>query len=412
MDPALRPEDAEFRRRAIDFVAAHWPPEGRTQRWLLAQSAPADYLRLPSVQHWQQALVEQRWSVPHWPQRFGGQPFSPTQRVIWDRECTLAMTPRSAEFAIERLGPVLHEWGSPAQCEHHLSAIREFRAHWHCPSAQALYQPQVQALATGEGYVLNGTVDLPAALRRSAPNWCVIVATQPATAQPTTANDQGSAPLLLLVELTGPGIAIEPVQRANVAPNSSQYARGARVRLVDLTVEAEARLGSAQDTAAIWECLWEPARRDPTRVARNRVFLDRLRELAQGVVVGSATLWDDADFSHQLRILEIAQQGQEVLEQRLLQTDDPVVNRALEAMLALAGNESALEIQHLVRGALGYDLLPDPDPLLLANEGPIGHEYAVMAMQGMLGDGTATPGLSATQVQRYKEIIAKSALTL
>jgi len=62
-------------------------------------------------------------------------------------------------------------------------------------------------------------------------------------------------------------------------------------------------------------------------------------------------------------------------------------------MLRLRRTQISRRIGELFVEAFGYYSLPYPDPLTIDNEGPIGHHYALAALQGMFaGRSLATEG--------------------
>jgi hypothetical protein len=63
---------------------------------------------------------------------------------------------------------------------------------------------------------------------------------------------------------------------------------------------------------------------------------------------------------------------------------DVVPAEALAAVLRLRRTGISQRIGELFVEAFGYYSLPYPDPLTIDNEGPIGHDYALAALQGML----------------------------
>lgn len=407
MDLALRTKDAAFRQRVIEFLAVNWPVENRAQRWLLAQSGSSAYHRLPIVQQWLGALVTQGWSVPHWPEAFGGPSWNAVERAIWERETTLAQVPTAADFGINQLGPLLLRWGTQRQREQHLRSIRELRVNYSLGCAEPgiganLAQGTTRATRQGDDFIINGTKLLQRTLLLDplSAEWVLLVI--------------GTAPAeltFLLVDLASPGVTIEASPPAAAGGPS----RSRRVRLQDVWVPGAARVGAANAAAEIWQRLMQPGGFSSTRIARNRVQLDGLRELAADAAGPGS---NDAGFAGQLRALEVAQLGQEMLERRLLYNaeqsagQEKTLSPATEAMLVLRADQLDQAIGQLVQDALGYYALPAPDPELLANEGLIGPEYALVAMQGMLGQRSGPQGLSAEQLQWYKDIIAKSALAL
>jgi len=409
MDLSLRTEDAEFRRQILGFLAAHWPPEGRTQRWLLARSA--GYETRADVKQWRAALVAHGYSVPHWPVAAGGPNWSASQRSIWDRETTLAKVPDTANFGIARVGPLLTRFGTRAQCERHLAGIREYRHPWCLACAEPgtgmnLALSQTRLERRGERYLVSGTkaIRLSGQSDVQHPGWALLV-----VGGDGLAGGEPDDMKFLLVDLAGSGIEIhtaaQPSEVRGTGAGGNQ-----RVRFNRAEVPCESELGASNSARDLWQALFQPACSSSTRVASNRIALEGLQQFIEQKV--------PPELAPELQALEVAQAGHEALEQRLRYSmvATPIKGvlepPPMEALLMLKTQQMGLRIAQLAQDALGYYALPDPDPALLANEGPIGPEYALVAMQGMLGSRGAAEDVSAEQIQWYKDIIAKSALSL
>lgn len=419
MDLALKTEDAEFRQQILRFLAAHWPREGRAQRWL--RSLSAGYETRADVQQWRVALVEHAFSVPHWPVALGGPSWSARQRSIWDRETTLAKVPDTANFGIVRMGPLLARFGTPQQRERHLAGIREFREPWCLACAEPgtgmnLASSQTRAERRGETYLVTGTKAIrPARGSSQPPGWALLV-----VAGDGLAGGEPDALRFLLVNLAGPGIELHR------GPPSAANADGPlRVTFSAAEVPGDSELGASGSAQAIWRALFRDATSSSTRVARNRIALEGLQQFVRQQA--------PAGLTGALQAVAVAQAGHEALEQRLQDSlalasgaplldepDDRLEELAaggpiplpIEALLVLKTQQLEQQIAQLAQDALGYYALPNPNPALLANEGPIGPEYALLAMQGMLSSWGATEDVAAEQIQWYKDIIAKSALQL
>ncbi len=76
----------------------------------------------------------------------------------------------------------------------------------------------------------------------------------------------------------------------------------------------------------------------------------------------------------------------------------------------VAGAEIGQRIGELAVEVFGYYALPFPDPLLIDNEGPIGPDFALSALPGMLFSRSWSIDGGTSKVQ--KNIIAKSVLGL
>lgn len=131
-----------------------------------------------------------------------------------------------------------------------------------------------------------------------------------------------------------------------------------------------------------------------TGLARLRRLLALLLEAAAELPgdLSERPLAADPDFARKRSELEVALLGIEALEQR----GSPVLERVAACRTAAAEAELAALADHV----FGYYALPDPDPLLIDNEGPIGHHHALGVMRSLaarFGGALRAPGGHETE---------------
>jgi len=120
--------------------------------------------------------------------------------------------------------------------------------------------------------------------------------------------------------------------------------------------------------------------------------LDALRELLETLSEVAKTLpgddpeslepisqWQDGDFQRRYRMLEIDLMGIDALVLRARAEDDEYLQAAVNYRLGV----TKTALIELIISTLGYQALPDPDPLLIDNEGPIGHHRALALMRAV-----------------------------
>ena len=149
--------------------------------------------------------------------------------------------------------------------------------------------------------------------------------------------------------------------------------------------------------------------------------LDALRELLETLSELAKTLpgddpeslepisqWQDGDFQRRYRMLEIDLMGIDGLASRA--EGDEALRAAVNYRLGV----TKTALIELIISTLGYQALPNPDPLLIDNEGPIGHHQALALMRAV-GDyfeprpGMAEGGYASGSDQEYelKDTIAR-----
>ena len=148
------------------------------------------------------------WAVGHWPRAHGGCAWTPLQRFIFDEETTLAGAPWLIPFGIHYVGPILYTYGSVAQQERFLPAIRRSDVWW----AQGYSEPgagsdlaglRTRAVRDGDHYVVTGQK-----IWTTYAQWAdwIFVLVRTST---------GERPQLgisfLLIDMKTPGITVRPI---------------------------------------------------------------------------------------------------------------------------------------------------------------------------------------------------------
>jgi acyl-CoA dehydrogenase len=122
----------------------------------------ADYSRNPDQKLWMDRMAERGWTVPDWPQAYGGGGLSPEETKILREEMTRirARNPLNS-FGISMLGPALLKYGTAEQKLEHLPKIARGEIRW-CqgysePNAGSdLAGLQTSAEDAGDHFIVNG----------------------------------------------------------------------------------------------------------------------------------------------------------------------------------------------------------------------------------------------------------------
>jgi hypothetical protein len=115
--------------------------------------------------------------------------------------------------------------------------------------------------------------------------------------------------------------------------------------------------------------------------------LEQLARLASELPGDAGAVADDEDFSRQLTRLRIDLLGAQALAVRAAAAEptDEQDSEALWRAVAIRNAEIRSTAAGLLISTLGYQALPNPDPLLIDNEGPIGHHQALELMRSLAG---------------------------
>ncbi len=165
---------------------------------------------------WELELFDARWSVPNWPEEYGGRECSLIEWLLFEEEYYLSGAPgRVNTNGITLLGPTLFEWGTKEQKDRFLLPMAQGKEIW----AQGWSEPNTgsdlaslttTAFKDGENYVLNGQKTWCS--RGAWADWIFcIVRTDPAS-------QRHSGLSYLLVPSDAPGVTRRPVSRLDGEP--------------------------------------------------------------------------------------------------------------------------------------------------------------------------------------------------
>ena len=349
----MTPEiELEFAAEVRGFLGKHWPLAPFDPVPAAVWEAAAD--------RWFAALCRQGWSVPAWPQAYGGTGWSLEQRFVWEREVALVQAPAMDPVGVGLVGPLVQANGGAALCKRYLADIRAGRSRWAAGlSGLSMDDAGLCALGSGSNHALRGTLTGISGLDRATHVLC-----------------------LGAMEGGGSGLFAVSMDAAGVRPVDAQTLAFAEVA-ADLVSPPGAGL-DALDAVLCGD-------QAPVAVtARAQAQLARLKTDLAAIADGCGGLLNnDADFRRRIADLEVRLRSLQALERRSL-ADRSAGQQRLGAcgvkagLLVLGSADLELEVGELRIAAAGYYALPEPDPLLTDNEGPIGPGYASPPIAGML----------------------------
>lgn len=146
----LSEEDQAFRRKARDWLDAHFPKE---KAW--------KYFGLVHDREWLRIMAVGGWLAPHWRKCDGGMGLSPVQRVIMIEEWARAGAPAIETQEMNHIGPLLLMLGTEAQKREHLPKMLQADCRW----AQGYSEPnsgsdlaslRTRGVVQGHEVIVNG----------------------------------------------------------------------------------------------------------------------------------------------------------------------------------------------------------------------------------------------------------------
>jgi alkylation response protein AidB-like acyl-CoA dehydrogenase len=147
---------AAFRMELRARIQANLPPDIRHRVENDLYLHKEDYVR------WNKILRGLGYFAKTWPKEYGGPGWDIVQQLIFEQENARAGAPMVLPYGIGMVGPVLIEFGTPAQRERYLPGILDSSTWW-CqgysePNAGSdLASLRTRAVREGDMYVVNGT---------------------------------------------------------------------------------------------------------------------------------------------------------------------------------------------------------------------------------------------------------------
>lgn len=372
---SFREEELAFQEDVVRFIDQHWPAAIRSGR------AGAEF-----AQRWFDALVAKGWSVPLWPAAVGGTDWTPTQKFIWEGALASAEAPVWDPCGAALVGPLLYSFGNRRQQARLLPPIRSLQTRWcHSFASRDPAQIELWGERRGDRVAASGRID--GVVGAVDANYLVgLVRTDPAQ-RPNATLDMDMS--LYVVDLAGAGVTIDGT---TVAFDE--------VLIDDADLIGEAHLGWSYAVRVL-----DHERTAVQRVTVARVQLEKLKTVLSRTPNGRGSMLDqDDDLCRSVADTEVQLASLEALELRVLfDLSRGVAPGPEAAVLSIKGGELLMRVGELIVESLGYYALPYPDEHLLDNEGPIGPDYALPAIQGMLFDRSwsaysANPGADRDRV--------------
>jgi alkylation response protein AidB-like acyl-CoA dehydrogenase len=205
------PDSEAFRNDVRSWLDANCPasmrtdmPEdeivwgGRQQRWFN-----------PEARVWMERMAHRGWTVPHWPQAYGGAGLDAPSVRILDQEMQRinARVPLQS-FGMWMLGPALLEFASEEQKQHYLPQIARGEIRW----CQGYSEPgngsdlaglQTRAEDCGDHFLVNGAKIWTSYADRSDWIFCLV------RTDPEAPKQEGIS--FLLFDMQSPGVSASPI---------------------------------------------------------------------------------------------------------------------------------------------------------------------------------------------------------
>ena len=396
MDLTFSKEDLDFQAEVRDFLTSEYP---------LAIKEKQDK-RLPlekeEIISWQKILASKGWFAINWPKEYGGAGLTPTQIYILQTELAGANTPILIPFGVNMCGPVIYTFGTEEQKKKYLPGILNSDTWW-CQgysepgSGSDLASLQTKAELKGDNYLVNGTKTWTTLAQHADWVFCLV------RTETTDIKQEGIS--FLLIDMKSKGIEVKPIITIDGAHEVNM------IYFDDVEVPANNLIGEEGEGWNIAKFLLMHERTGIAGIAALKRELKRLKEISSDLIVGEASLLDDANFRNKIEAAEIELTATEFTELRTLsQISSGGAPGPESSILKIKGTELQQSISELFIEMLGYYAHPFLTEAELGSNASIGPDYAGSAMPHYLNFRKVSIYGGSNEIQR--NVISKAILGL
>ena len=341
MDLRFSDDEIAFRTEVRDWLQAHLPDDIRDKVLSYRHLSKQDH------QRWHKILAAKGWSVPHWPEEWGGTGWNITQRYIYDEEFGLAGAPGLPPFGPAMCASVLLRFGSQQQKDRFLPRIREGDDFW----VQGYSEPgagsdlaalKMRAERRGDFYHLTGQKIWTTLGHYGDWIFC-LVRTDPSAAK----RQEGIS--FILVDMATPGIKVQPLILMDGGHEVNE------IFFDDVKVPVENLVHEENKGWTVAKYLLGHERMGSGNVGASRRELAALKKQAAAQTSAGRSLMDDTRFRDRLSRVEVELAALEITSLRFLdkmrRSGQPP--GADVSMLKIRGTEIQQMITELMMQAAG-----------------------------------------------------------
>ena len=393
------PEIAEFRREVREFLEKALTPDLRAAAELGFGLKRADGAR------WHDALYQQGWIAPDWPEEFGGTGWDVTRKHVFDQELALAGAPMLMPFGLGMVGPVIYTFGTEEQKAQHLPGILDGTVWW-CQgysepgSGSDLASLKTSAVRECDEYVVNGQKIWTTNAHKA--DWIFALVRTDNSGKP----QHGIS--FVLIDMKTPGIEVKPIVSIDGLHHLNE------VYFTDVRVPVANRIGEEHKGWSYAKFLLGHERAGIAGVEGSRNAVAALRDyLSEQAQPLGEPIANDQDFAARLDEVEVRLHALATMEARIV-AELAAGNSPGDAASALKvlGTEIQQALHTLRVEAVGYYATPFEIELIRgeSNEAAPGPDYAVRAVSDYNFGRAASIYGGSNEIQR--NVIAKAVLGL
>ena len=400
MDTTFSTEDLAFQKEVRDFIANNYPQSLRDS--ISEKKRNNEELSREDLTTWHRILGKNKgWSVPGWPEQYGGPGFTPTQKYIFEQECARAECVIVAPFGPQMCAPVIYTFGNEDQKAKHLPGILSGDVFW-CQgysepgSGSDLASLKTSAVKEGDHYIVNGQKTWTTLAQHAEWIFC-LVRTNPEATKP----QEGIS--FLLIDMKTPGIEVRPIYLMDGINEVNE------VWFDNVKVPAENLIGQENMGWTYAKFLLAHERSGIAQVARSKKALDRIKQIAAAEMSYGEPLIQDPAFQRKIAEAELELTSLEYTELRTLAKDSAGKGPGPESsLLKIKGTDMQQRLTELGMEAVGYYANPHMGTTL-SNE-YVGSDYSTNLSGSYFNFRKASIYGGSNEIQR--NIIAKMVLGL
>lgn len=346
MNIDLTPEQEQFRNELRTFFDENLPDDLRRKSLHGEKITKAEHVR------WQRILAERGWLAPSWAAEYGGPGWGPVERLIYDEESFMAGAPRANIPAIDLLGPVLIEFGTPEQKLRFLPRILSSEDWW----CQGFSEPgagsdlaalAMRAVRDGDHYVVNGTKLWTSYAQMATWIFCLVR---------TSIEEKKQAGIsFLLIPMEQPGVKVSPIHTVGGVHAVNE------ISIENVRVPVDHLVGREGGAWEITRFLLGHERLVGASLGPSAKYLADLKRVLREGSSGGAGITGSASFrervaSAEIDLLALRLTGMRVIADELAgKAPGPEVS-----VLKLQGSLLSQKLTGLLAESMGGFVLPDP----------------------------------------------------
>ena len=318
MDLAFADTDEAFRLEAREFFEQRFPKD------ILDKVRRGQTLGKDDLVRSEKAYHAEGWSAANWPKEYGGTGWTVTQKYIFDEERERVGAPSVVPMGLLYVAPVIYTFGSPEQKARFLPGILSSDVFW----AQGYSEPgagsdlaslQTRAILDGDEYVVNGVKIWTSQAHYADWIFCLV--------RTSTEGKPQEGITFLCMDMKTPGITVRPI----IGIDGGHYLN--QVFFEDVRVPVGNRIGEENRGWDYAKYLLTHERTSYAHVARKKMDMARLKQLARTITADGRTLGDDPLFRQKVAEADVALAALEM-----------TVLRAIAALSSgeAPGNESSI----------------------------------------------------------------------